>query len=138
MQNNIQSIYLTLGEESCFFLQILRIAEKETGFSLDPITAALICKSKGYIYLNTDNLKDKNNFLVYKHKEILNLITGEEWEYENLPMPASYKKKVNEYVIDEYQNGNYRHFDSDDFHSLQNSQTVKNGKVVSKRIFRHK
>ena len=137
MQNNIQSFYLSLGEEACFFLQILKIVEREIGYSLDPITAALICKSKGYIYLNTDNLKDKNNFLVKKHKEILELITGKDWEYEKITNPG-YKNKKNEYVIDEYQNGSFVHFDSDNFHSLQNSQTVKNGKIVSKRIFRLK
>lgn len=138
MQNGIQSVYLTMGEEACFFLQLLNIAEKEIGYSLDPFTAALICKAKGYIYLNTNDLKDKNNFLVYKHKEILNLITGKEWEYENIPMPSSYKKKSNEYVINEYQNGSFKHFDSDGFHSLQKSNTVENGKIISKRIFRLK
>ena len=135
MQNNIQSFYLSLGEESCFFLQILNIAEKELGYNLDPVTAALICKSKGYIYLNLNDFKDKKNFLVYGHKEILNLITGKEWEYTK--EAATYKPKKNEYVINEYANGSYTHFDSD-FHSLQNSQTIKNGKIVSKRIFRIK
>ena len=136
MQNGIQSFYLTLGEEACFFLQILKIAEKVIGYNLDPITAALICKSKKFIYLNLDDLKDKQNFLVYSHTEILKLITGLEWKYEKAG--PSYKPKKNEYVINEYANGTMTHFDSDDFHSLQNSQTVKNGKIVSKRVFKIK
>lgn len=136
MQNGIQSFYLTLGEESCFFLQILKIAEKVIRYNLDPLTAALICKSKKFIYLNLDDLKDKNNFLVYGHTDILNLITGLEWEYEKAA--PTYKPKKNEYVINEYANGKKTHFDSEDFHSLQTSETIKNGKIVSKRVFRIK
>ena len=136
MQNGIQSVYLTLGEEACFFLQLVNIAEKEIGYPLDPFTVALVCKAKGYIYLNTDDLKDKKNFLITSHEKVLELITGKEWEYERAA--PSYRRKANEYVINEYQNGSYTHFDSDSFHSLQNSNTVKNGKIVSKRIFRLK
>ena len=136
MHSGIQSVYLTMGEEACFFLQILNIAEREVGWSVDPFTVALICKAKGYIYFNTEDLKDKNNFLITGHEQILNLLTGQEWEYERVS--PTYKKKVNEYVINEYQNGSFTHFDSDSFHSLQNSNTVKNGKIVSKRIFRLK
>ena len=136
MQNGIQSFYLTLGEEACFFLQILKIAEKVIRYNLDPLTAALICKSKKFIYLNLDDLKDKKNFLVYGHADILNLITGLEWEY--IKAAPTYKPKKNEYVINEYANGAMTHFDSDDFHSLQNSQTVKNGKIISKRVFKLK
>ena len=136
MQNGIQSVYLTMGEEACFFLQLLNIAEKEIGYSLDPFTAALICKAKGYIYLNTDDLKDKKNFLVTYHEQILELITGKDWEYESVG--PNYRKKAGEYVINEYQNGSYKHFDSDNFHSLQKSNTVANGKIISKRVFRHK
>jgi len=134
MQNGIQSFYLSLGEEACFFLQILNIAEKIVGYNIDPLTAAIICKQKRFIYLNLENLKDKDNFLISSHAEILNLITGREWKYEKAG-PA-YKAKKNEYVINEYSNGTFIHFDSDDFHSLQNSQTVKTGKIVSKRVFR--
>lgn len=136
MQNGIQSIYLSLGEEACFFLQILNIAEKKTGFSIDPITAALVCKNKGYIYFNTDDLKDKKNFLVTGYEKILELFTGDKWEY--VKESSDYHYKPNEFAINEYANGNFIHFDSDNFHSLQNSNTVKNGKIISKRIFRLK
>lgn len=134
MHNGIQSFYLSLGEEACFFLQILHIAEKVIGYNIDPLTAAIICKQKRLIFLNLDNLKDKDNFLVTNQAGILNLITGREWKYESCS--PSYKAKKNEYVINEYTNGTFTHFDSDDFHSLQNSQTIKNGKIISKRVFR--
>ena len=134
MQNGIQSFYLTIGEEACFFLQLLNIAEKEIGYNIDPLTAAIICKQKNFIYLNLNDLKDKKNFLVYEHASILKLITGREWAYEKAT--PLYKAKKNEYVINEYANGTMTHFDSDDFHSLQNSQTIKNGKIVSKRVFK--
>lgn len=133
MQNGIQSVYLSIGNEACFFLQLLNIAEKDTEFRIDPITAALICKAKNLIYFNINDLKDKNNFLIKGHAEILNLITGKTWQYKK--ETPSYRPKKNEYVIKEYQNGDFIHFDSDNFHSLQNSLTVKNGRVISQRIF---
>lgn len=136
MKNGIQSIFLTLGEEACFFLQILKIAESYLDIDLDPFTVAVICSKKGYIYLNLSNLKDKDNFLVSRYADILKLLTGKDWVYEK--KEATYKSKKNEYVINEYKNGSYKHFDSDDFHSLQDSQTVKNGKIISKRVFRVK
>ena len=134
MRNGIQSFYLSLGEEACFFLQILNIAEKELGFNIEPITAALVCKAQGYLYLNLLDLKDKKNFLVSSHNKILELFTGKKWEYEKVP--PSYKPKKNEYVIDEWQNGSFTHFDSDNFHSLQKSNTIQNGKIITRRVFR--
>lgn len=134
MRNGIQSFYLSLGEEACFFLQLLNIAESEVGFDIDPITAAIVCKNKDFIYFNTDNLRDKNNFLIKKHPEILELLTGQKWQYAK--ESPSYKQKKGEYIINEYQNGTFTHFDGDNFHSLQSSQTVKNGKIVSKRVFK--
>lgn len=136
MRNGIQSFYLSLGNEACFFLQILNIAEKVTGKKIDIETASLMCSVKGYIYLNWDNLKDKENFLIIKHKDILESLTPYKWEYEKVS--SSYVPKKNEFVINEYKNGSYIHFDSVDFHSLQNSETVKNGKIISKRVFRQK
>lgn len=134
MRNGIQSFYLSLGEEACFFLQILNIAEEKIGFEVDPITAALVCKSKDCIYLNLNNLKDKKNFLVMDHAGILNLFTGKKWKYEKVS--PNYKPKSNEYVINEWSHGSFTHFDRDDFHSLQKSNTVENGKLISKRIFK--
>lgn len=134
MRNFLQSYYLSLGEESCFFLQLLNIAEQEIGCNLDPLSIAIICKHKNFIYLNLDNLKDKKNFLIYEHAKILELLTGKKWQYEKAA--KTYKAKKNEYVINEYQNGSNTHFDSDNFHSLQDSITIKNGKIVTKRVFR--
>ena len=95
MQNGIQSFYLTMGEEACFFLQILKIAEKKLGINIDPITAAIVCKSKKLIYLNLENFKDENNFLVYDQPGMLNLITGLEWSYEKITNLLTKLKKMN-------------------------------------------
>ena len=46
MKNGIQSLFLSLGNESCFFLQLLNIAEKETGMPLDVQTSAWLCTCK--------------------------------------------------------------------------------------------
>ena len=134
MKNNLQSLYLTLGKNSCFFLQLVNIAEKATGVALDVPTAAWICSTKGYVYINWDNLNDDDNFWIKQHKEILELLTGKKWSY--VKEAANYKAKKNEYIINEWKNGNVTHFDSDDFHSLQTSYTMKVGKIVSKRVFK--
>lgn len=134
MQNGIQSLYLSLGNEACYFLQLLNIAEKKSGHSICIQTAAYLCSIKGYIYLNWNDLKDKKNFLINESTKILELFTGVRWSYKK--ESPSYKAKSDEYIINEYKNGDFIHFDSEDFHSLQNSNTVKNGKIISKRVFK--
>jgi len=134
MRNGIQSVFITIGNEACFFLQLLNIAEKESGHNIDIETAAWLCSLKNYIYLNWKDLTDKKNFLVREHAKILELFTGKKWSYTN--ETPSYKAKKNEYIINEWKNGSYTHFDSDDFHSLQKSNTIDNGKIVSRRVFK--
>lgn len=134
MRNGIQSFYLSLGNEACFFLQLLNIAEKYSGHNIDIVTAAWLCSLKNYIYLNWNDLTDKKNYLINKHADILELFTGKRWMYTK--ESPSYKAKKNEYIIDEWQNGSFIHFDSDDFHSLQKSNTVTNGKIISRRVFK--
>jgi len=134
MRNGIQSVYLCLGNEACFFLQLLNIAEKHSGHAIDVETAAWICSLKGFIEMNWNDLTDKKNFLINKHAAILELFTGKRWLYTK--ESPSYKAKKNEYIIDEWQNGSYTHFDSDNFHSLQKSNTVENGKIISRRVFK--
>lgn len=134
MRNGIQSFYLSLGNEACFFLQLLNIAEKYSGHNIDIVTAAWLCSLKNYIYLNWNDLTDKKNYLINKHTDILELFTGKRWLYTK--ESPSYKAKKNEYIINEWQNGSFIHFDSDDFHSLQKSNTIEKGKIISRRVFR--
>ena len=136
MRNGIQSFYLSLGNEACFFLQLLNIAEKYSGHNIDIVTAAWLCSLKNYIYLNWNDLTDKKNFLINAngHAQILELFTGKRWLYTK--ESPSYKAKKNEYIIDEWQNGSFIHFDSDDFHSLQKSNTIEKGKKISRRVFK--
>ena len=134
MQNGIQSFYLCLGNEACFFLQLLNIAEKSSGHNIDVETAAWLCSIKGFIDMNWKDLTDKKNFTINKHAAILELFTGKRWLYTK--ESPSYKAKKNEYIIDEWQNGSYTHFDSDGFHSLQKSNTIANGKIISRRVFK--
>lgn len=134
MLSGIQSFYLSAGNESCFFLSLIDIAEKRSNRRFDVETVAWICSKKGYVFIDWEDLSNKKNFLVIEHAKILSLLTGEECVYEK-ESPA-YKKSSNEYVINEYQNGKMIHFDGEDFHSLQKSETIKNGKIISKRVFR--
>ena len=134
MQNGIQSVYLCLGNEACFFLQLLNIAETYSGHTIDIETAAWLCSIKGFIDMNWNDLTDKKNFTINKHAAILELFTGKRWSY--IKESPSYKAKKNEYIINEWQNGSFTHFDSDDFHSLQNSNTVAKGKIISRRVFK--
>lgn len=137
MKQGVQSFYLSLGNEACYFLDLLEIAERETGIHFDPLSIAWICSQKGYLYINWKDLKDTENFKVENPCEILKLLTGITWSITRVDNPI-YKPKAGDYVIAAYKNGNFTHFvlQSFSFDSLQNSLTVKNGKINSYRVFR--
>ena len=137
MKNGIQSWFKALGDSSCYFLSILNIAERVTkkdyGFP-EIVDIATEAARRKYLKLNVKDLAADDNFYVLEPAKILELATGLKWT--QTWQPASYKVKRGEYAIKCYVNGNYTHFNSDDFDSLQNSVTVKYGKLDSYRIFR--
>lgn len=134
MQNGIQSWYKALGDWGCYFLCLIEIAERCTGNKFDVIETAIMVSKKGYMKLDITNLKDDDNFYILHPEKILEYLTGNKWVCTW--QPATYIPTPEDYVIRCNKRGRTTHFNMSDFDSLQNSVTVKYGKLDSYRIFR--
>lgn len=132
-----QSLCLSIGNYSCYLLCLFNIAEEylKTEFSVDKIFSYIACFTKqGYIYFNTSNYKDENNFYVKDPCGILRELTGVDWSVEKVT-----KKPVEKYYIEQWSvNGKTGHFARvyKGFNSLQSSNCVNNGKIISYRVFK--
>lgn len=128
LQNNlIKNMY----ESGCYFLCLVHIAEKEnTYLAVDVVRFAIECISNGWlkkdftvvrpdlilgkllektVTVTVIDEKDKKSFDKLSHKAIINC-----W----------YNKRTG-----------FTHFNCDDWDSLENSVTVKEGKIASYRVF---
>ena len=127
-----------LQKEGCYFLSLLYLVERETGkqFSVDIING-LFQTFLDKKYLGPDCLV-KNPTQILKH---LGLNKTQRLNGSSIAFPASYKTQNNELEILEYVNGIFSHFVVGDgnsrveFDPLVNSNTVRNGRLNSKRIF---
>lgn len=137
---HIQSFYESLGKYGCYFLLIVNIAERYTGGKIDIIETVLHAQKKGWVYYNFNNHLDDDNFYVLNPAALLSYLTKKKFVVtkEN----ASYVPKKNEYEVLFYAinkknaDKGIGHFAMKDYDTIQNANTVKNGKVFSKRIFR--
>jgi hypothetical protein len=134
----IQTFCGEVAESACYALSISKISELETGLAFDVILILTECINKGYIRYNWDDPSDNNNFYVVYPDKMLTYLTGIEWSCSH--EPADYVAKPGEYIIDRWERaytGNVSsHFRLPDWDPVQDSLTVKKGKIVSKRVFR--
>lgn len=138
-----ESFYKSTGSYACYFFCLMKIAEDYTGFQFDINTVIQLCslhkKSNGVQWLtfNWNDYDDKANFDVNSPTDILNLLTGKNWSCERINSPT-YKAKKCEYVIQHYTNPEtgYGHFNMKDYDPIQNSITVRDGKIDSYRVFK--
>lgn len=103
--------------------------------TFNKIEVILKCISKGYVDFNAKNYDDYNNFFVRKPAQILNMLTGVEWEvrWES----ANYVPKKGEYTIEDWSKTTKTgHFAMTKigFNSLQKSENVLHGKIIDYRI----
>jgi hypothetical protein len=138
MRAGIQTLLGEAGEAACYALDILEIAERETGREINPIDALYRGIDRGYIYYNEKDPNDNDNFYVRDPPSLLAMLTGGRWTVEKagpnlIPGPK-------EYVVDQWERiktgSVISHFRLPDWESLQDSMTVKFGKIVSKRLFK--
>lgn len=123
----IQTILKTCGEEGCHFLSLLSIAEEEEKTYIDLIMAIRMFRSKGWL---------TPDFFVTDAIKILNFLTSKEWtreEVTKLPKEIA----ANQYTEVCYYNEktSFRHFRRRYFDTLENSNTVKNGKIEKYYIY---
>lgn len=138
--DGIQTFFKSLGEESCFVMCLINIAELN-GNTEDVIDNVLELIQKSAIYFNKKNYGDKKNFFVENGKTCLEILTKKEWEYE---YKSGYvKAEMGEFVIYEYSfkydpNSDLEatHFLMERFDPIQDSFLKRFGRVKSSRIFR--
>lgn len=114
---------------------MIHVAEKYINTSFNKIEVICKCIEKGYVIFNKKNFDDSDNFFVQKPAEILNMLTGREWEvrWED----ANYKPTPYEFAIENWskttKTGHFAMIKSG-FNSLQNSENVRLGKIINYRI----
>lgn len=133
-----QSFMLAAGRYACYALQIVHIA-RSLGVNVNELDALEDGILKGFIRFNEANYEDGNNFFVNAPAEFLSFLTGIKWTMRR--EGNTYKAKTGEHVINFWAKNDANnakgegHFDTPDCHTLQNSVTVRVGKVYSTRVF---
>ena len=120
-----------LYESGCYFLSIIHIAEKNSPYlSVDVIRFAIEC---------IDNKWLENDFTVIRPDKILGKLLDKEVTVISLNEKEKDLLKTMEYkaVVNNWYNPKtgLHHFNTDDWDSLVNSKTVKEGYIVGYRIF---
>jgi hypothetical protein len=138
MRAGIQTLLSEAGEAACYALDILEIAERERGHELNTIDALYMGIEQGYIYYNEADPNDNDNFFVESPAALLGMFTRCRWTVEKVG--PDYIPAPGEYVVDRWERVRtgaiIGHFRLPDWDSLHDSQTVRHGKIVSKRVFR--
>jgi hypothetical protein len=138
MKPGIQTFFGEAGEAGCYAFDIAEIAERVIGIDLDPVKAIYRGIERGYIHYNEKDPNDNDNFFVENPPAFLAMLAGEKWTVEKTG--PDYRPKPGEYVVDRWERVRtgtvIGHFRLPDWDSITNSQTVKYGKIVSKRVFR--
>ena len=120
-----------LHESGCYFLSIIHIAEKNSKYlSVDVIRFAIECINNKWL---------KKDFSVIRPDKILGRLLDKEVTVIALNGKEKASIQATEYktVINNWYNpktGLY-HFNTDDWDSLVNSKTVKEGYIAGYRVF---
>jgi len=117
-----------VGEEGCYLLCIVDIAEEVLKERIDAVVAYLDGIERGFV---------QENCLMTNAAGFLEMLTGVKWEkrYES----ATYVKKDGEFEVQKWQRksgvGTVDHFKREIYDPYGDSRTVREGYLESKRIF---
>lgn len=124
-----QKVMEIIGREGCYFLCLVRIAEEITGSRIDAIAVYLFAVARKFM--------DQTCYLVDPCK-ILEHMTGQKWTVTK--EDRTYKAQPGEKEVLRYERTEGRttnaHFVLPDYDPYGDSATLRNGRMVSKRIFR--
>ena len=120
-----------LYENGCYFLTIIHVAEKNSQYlSVDVIRFAIECIENKWI---------KKDFTVIRPDRILGKLLDKEVTVTSLSEKEKDLLQTIEHkaIINNWYNPNtgLYHFNTDDWDSLINSKTVKEGFIVGYRVF---
>jgi hypothetical protein len=135
MIQGIQTFFEEAGKAACYALSIVNIAEEVLGRQVDACTALLEGVAKGFIRYAP--FEDPDNFFVDRPAEFLEYLTGQKWTVRK--EAAGYRPAQGEYVVMRYERQatgmTIGHFRRPGWDSLVTSKCVREGKLVSLRVF---
>jgi hypothetical protein len=143
MKEGIQTFLAEAGEAGCYALCILEIAQREHGLrsvaAINNVLAALnMAIDRGHIYYNENDPNDNDNFFVKDPAAMLSWFTMRRWTVDKVG--PDYQSEPGERIVERWERVKtgtvISHFRLPDWDSLHDSQTVRYGKIVSKRVFR--
>jgi hypothetical protein len=138
MKQGIQTLLSEAGEAACYALDIIEIAERVTGKNVEPVDALQEGIARGFIHYNETDPADNDNFYVSDPGAFLSMMTSTRWNVRK--EGPEYTGASGEYVVDRWERvktgGIIAHFRLPDWDSLADSQTVRYGKIASKRVFK--
>ncbi|MBE3088021.1 MAG: DUF261 family protein [Chloroflexi bacterium] len=141
----VQCIAASIGKWGCYFLCILRLAEKALGKFLDPFRFYILAVQGRYMRWNC-YLDDPGGFfstLAGGHWRVLKAGDGKDSAGNDYDLPLAYVPAEGELEIDRFEvagesEGHFVVGDGAtvDWDPYGESRTVREGRLVSKRIFR--
>jgi hypothetical protein len=140
MKQGIQTFLAEAGEAACYALCVIEIAQRSLwgGQKIDPVDALYRGIERGCIHYNEKDQDDNDNFFVKAPDLFLSILTGNRWAVEKAG--PDYAPARGEYVVDRWERVKTgtvtAHFRLPDWDSLVDSQTVKYGRIASRRVFR--
>lgn len=139
MKEKIQRIHRAIGSAGCYALACVQAARPEmsAGQALDIIAEGI---SRKYIYLNLATMSDPENMRVDDAGALVCLARGEHpRSWVRHAAAPGYQPRPEELVIEKWAWGSKTHFivrvGSVPWDPYGDSETVKNGKLESYRIF---
>lgn len=121
--------FATIGATGCQLLSMLHIAEDVTGGYIDAYQAYLTAVRAGTL---------RADCYVLDHEKLMDALTGHIWQ-SSLEQP-NYVLRAGEYAVQywTWQDGEtlHTHFVTPDYDPYGASLTVKNGQMVSIRVYR--
>lgn len=125
-----QKIMKALGESGCYFLSLVHLAEEICGKRIDAVEV--------YQKALTNGWTDDEAMMIYP-ASVLSFMTG--LKFAVVKKPANYIVHQSEYEVLVFQSEFFTHFVLGDgsgqvkYDPLGNSNTVRTGRLVEKRIF---
>ena len=132
-----QSFMKAIGDNACYALCIINIAEQLVGKPYDTLGVLEEGIKRGYIEFHEENYNHPDNFYINEPALFLGMLTGKKWSVRK-ETDILYKPKAGEYVVERWERNGYGHFarTRDGYNSLQDSKCVTLGKLASLRVFK--
>ena len=142
MRGGIQNQLTALGESSCYFLCLCKIAEEANTQPIDIVNSFDLCVGEKYIRFNYNKPDDGDNCYIDNPSGILELLTRKTWSYRRITTQweiECWKAGEKEYTIQRWYRKTtgkeYTHFRRPVWDPLLDSQTVKYGAIDVLYIF---